>query len=204
MSSEAPVEKPRWRGSLLTWSLAALAAGLGLGLLGHASGHPAFGVLAEVVKPIGDLWMAALLAVVLPLVLTQVLDAVVGARGAESVGRLGVKAVVLYLVMLAAAGLFTLLLAPPIIAGYRVDAASIASLHATLPAGEVEAPAPGAGSFGKWIGGLLPRNVFEAAARGDILALLLFTVLFAAAVARLPEESRAPLARLFQGLARAM
>jgi proton glutamate symport protein len=178
--------------------------GLLLGALGHASRSPLLGKLGDAVKPVGDLWISALLMTVLPLVISQVLAAITGGRRGESMAALGVRAVVLYLVMLAAAAAFTLVLAPPIIAQYRTDTASLASLRPETPPPDAAAQTAGAGSFGKWVGGLIPRNIFESAARGDILALLLFSVLFGTAAARLPEEYRAPLARLFQGLASAM
>lgn len=182
----------------------ALAGGLLLGIFGHASHSPVLAKLGDVVKPVGDLWISALLMTVIPLVITQVLAAITGGRGAESLAALGVRAMLLFVVMLAAAALFTLLLAPAIIAQYPTDAASIASLHAATPPPEASARTAGAGSLAKWIGSLIPRNIFEAAARGDILALLLFSVLFATAASRLPDEQRVPLARLFQGLAQAM
>jgi hypothetical protein len=51
---------------------------------------------------------------------------------------------------------------------------------------------------------LVPRNPFEAAAQGDVLQLLVFTVLFGVAAARLPQTPRESLARPIQALAEAM
>jgi proton glutamate symport protein len=204
MTAGSDTGRPFRRPSLTTWSLAALVGGLLLGMFGHASHSPLLGKLGDAVKPVGDLWIAALLMTVLPLVITQVLAAITGGRGAGSVAALGVRAVLLFVVLLTAAGLFTLLLAPSIIAQYRTDTASIASLHAATSPPEAGPRTAGTGSIEKWIGSLIPRNIFEAAVHGDFLALLLFSVLFATAAARLPDEYRAPLASLFQGLAQAM
>jgi proton glutamate symport protein len=191
--------------SLTVWSLAALVAGLLLGVLGRASGGPAFETLAGVVKPIGDLWISALLVMVLPLAITQVLAAITDSRGSESAGAVSARAVLLFLIMLGVAGLATIALARPIIALYPVDAASVASMQAAMPVPEAARQAVGAGtgSLTEWLSGLIPRNLFDAAVRGDLLPLLLFSVLFATAVSRLPGEYRVPLARTFQGLARA-
>lgn len=198
--------RPLFRSASLTaWSLAALVAGLLLGVLGRASGGPAFETLARVVRPIGDLWISALLITVLPLAITQVLAAITGARGTESVGALGARAVLLFLVMLLAAGVATIVLARLIIGMYPVDSAWIASMQAATPVPEAarQAAEAGAGALTEWLSGLLPRNLFDAAVRGDLLALLIFSVLFASAVSLLPDEYRVPLARTFQGLARA-
>jgi proton glutamate symport protein len=192
------------RASLTTWSLGALAMGLLLGVIGRASGLPAFGKLAVAVKPIGDVWLAALQMIVLPLVIASVLSSIVGARGKESVAALGARALILFLVMLVVAGLVTLVLAPPIISAYRVDRATVESLQPATPAPETARRSGGAASLSQWIAGLLPRNLTEAALGGNILPILLFTILFAIAVTRLPDEERLPLARAFHAIAKAM
>ena len=192
--------------SLTTWSLAALVAGLLVGMVGHASESSGIAALAEALKPLGNLWVAALQMIVLPLVITHMLAAIAGVRGNESVGGLGGRAVLLFVVLLGIGALFTLALAPPIISRYTVNPATIASLQAATPVPDAvrQAALARPESFGDWIAGLVPSNLFEAALRGDILALLLFTVLFALAVRRVPQEYRDPLTTVFQGLAAAM
>ena len=56
----------------------------------------------------------------------------------------------------------------------------------------------------EWLGGVLPSNLFLAASRGDILPLLLFTIVFGAAASRLPAAERNPIARTVHSLAAAM
>ena len=92
--------------SLTTWSLAALVAGCVLGAIGHATGSPAVAGLSRALEPIGDLWLAALQVLVLPLVMFHVMAVIVGAGDGGEVGSLGVRAVLLFLAMLVAVGLF--------------------------------------------------------------------------------------------------
>lgn len=193
--------------SLTTWSLLALALALALGIWGHGSVAPAFATLDAMLKPIGALWMAALQMAVLPLVILKLLAAIVGAPAAadqrsESVGRLGLRTLLLFVVMLMAAGVFTLLLAPPLVALYDADPATIASLRSTVELPEIENARPV--TLSDWISGLLPRNLFAAATRGDLFPILLFTAVFGIAVTRLPDDKRVPLVTLFQGLSAAM
>lgn len=188
--------------SLTTWSLLALALALALGMWGHVSGAPAFATLDAILKPIGALWMAALQMAVLPLVILKLLAAIVGAPSSESVGKLGLRTLLLFVVMLVAAGVFTLLLAPPLVALYDADPVTIASLRATVELPEIENATPV--TLSEWVSGLLPRNLFAAATRGDLFPILLFTAVFGIAVTRLPDEKRLPVATLFQGLSAAM
>jgi proton glutamate symport protein len=86
--------------SLTAWSIAALAIGLGIGIAGHAAGSTAVAALAVGVRPLGDLWVAALQMTVLPLVVAHMLAAIVGVRDGQSVGALGGRALALFVVML--------------------------------------------------------------------------------------------------------
>jgi Na+/H+-dicarboxylate symporter len=190
--------------SFTTWSLLALALALALGTWGHVSGAPAFAAIEQVVKPLGALWMAALQMTVLPLVVLKLLAAIVGAPANESVGRLGLRTLLLFLVMLAAAGVLTLIIAPPFIAMYDADPATLASLRATTEIPPDARATASPISLGDWVAGLLPRNLIAAASKGDLLPILFFTAVFAIAITRLPDEQRVPLTTTFQGLSAAM
>jgi Na+/H+-dicarboxylate symporter len=209
MSSEGAAETTaaarRRRGSLTAWSLAALAAGLTLGFLGYASGGAGFAAFGNAIRPIGDLWVAALQMTVLPLIVAYTLAAVVGAGGAGTVGSLAGRAILLFLAMLAGAGLLTIALTSVLVPLYPADAETTAALArgASIPeAARQAAAAPG--SFGDWISGLLPRNLIESAARGEVLPLLFFAALFGAAITRLPDDLREALEAPVQAIAAAM
>jgi len=199
--------RPRALGgaSLTAWSIAALALGLATGILGHAAGSGAVASLAAAVRPLGDLWVAALQMTVLPLVVAHMLAAIVGVRDGQSVGALGGRALALFVVMLGVAGLLTMAITPLLLSRYAVSPATMTALHSSVPvppAARAAAAAPL--SLGQWAATLLPRNLIQAALQGDILPLLLFTALFGVAITRLPPAQRDPLARAAHGIAAAM
>ena len=193
-------------GSLTLWSLGALALGLAVGALGHGSSAPVFGIIDEVFGPLGALWLSALQMTVLPLVIVHLLAAIVGAGETERLGGLGGRALALFVGMLLAAAVFTLIATPPLISAASPDANAFAQLRAATPIPQAarDAAAAGTGSFAEWIGHLLPSNLFEAARRGDVLPLLLFSALLAVAIRHLPTEQRQPLSGLFSSLSAAM
>ncbi len=194
--------------SLTTWSILALTAGLGLGIVGHETGSPVLARVGEWVKPVGSMWVSALQLTVIPLVITNLLATICGA-GAKSVGKLGVRTLVLFLTMLLAAGVFAILLTPLFLSRLSLDPNTVATMSAAAASaregGALAAAANNAPvSISDWLSRLLPTNLVEAAGRGDIFPLLLFTGCFALAVTRLPSERQLLLTNIFQSLADAM
>jgi Na+/H+-dicarboxylate symporter len=59
-------------------------------------------------------------------------------------------------------------------------------------------------SIGDWLVSLVPTNVFRAAADGEVLPLLLFTIVFGFGIRRLEGASQELLSRIVRGLADAM
>ena len=192
--------------SLTTWSILALTAGLGLGILGHETSSPALARLGEWVKPIGSMWVSALQLTVIPLVISHLLATISGA-GAKSVGKLGARTFLLFLSMLLAAGVFAILLTPLFLSRLSLNPETVATMQAAAASssGSIAAAANNAPvSISDWLSRLLPTNLVEAGARGDIFPLLLFTGFFALAVTRLPSERQLLLTNIFQSLADAM
>jgi proton glutamate symport protein len=93
--------------------------------------------------------------------------------------------------MLVAAGLLTYAAVGPALALFPVRPETAAAFRAATSAGVPPAAAERAEAWpGSWLLALIPANPFQAAAAGDILPILVFTVAFAAAAARLPDEQR--------------
>jgi proton glutamate symport protein len=182
-------------------ALLALAAGVALGIALHGSSDPRVERMVAVIAAAGQVWVTAIRLTVIPLVITLTLAAIVNMSGGGSVGALGARTVALFVLMLLGAGILTLVVGAPLIAMHPVDAETAASLR-TGPAPPVETR--GAGTLADTLKTLLSNNLFQAAANGDILPILLFAAFFALAVRRLPSERREPLQTVFQGLADAM
>ena len=141
---------------------------------------------------------------VLPLVVGLTLVAIVGARRKDSIGALGARALVLFVALLVAASCLTLAVATPVLASHGVDPEAAASFRNQISTTAAAPARPRPVSLTDWVVGLIPANVFSAAANGEILPILVFTVLFGLGVRRLDRSSHELLQRLFEGLAGAM
>jgi len=157
-----------------------LILGLAFGLVAAGTGSPSLIRIAEGLRPLGTLFVRAIQMVVIPLVMAVVFVGVAGLGDLRKVGRLGgITLAFIWLTTLPAVmmgmGLmrFTLGFAPDV----------------TPPVVEATAPPEIPGLVDFFLR-LVPSNPFEAASSGALLPLIIFTLLFAAASATLPESQR--------------
>lgn len=171
--------------SLATRVLLGLVAGLILGLiLSPAESGMAAGVVGWI-EPIGGLWVNAIRMTVIPL-LVSLLIAGIASAGTGSVATIGGRSLSWFVGLAAVSAAMGGLLAPPLLSLLGAGSAQImdvASSAATTS--EVTLP-----PFRDWFIGLLPSNPVAAAAEGAILPLVLFSVLFGLAAARIDTELR--------------
>ena len=190
---------PRGGGRTALHAFAALVLGLLLGVGAASSGSEAALRLVALVEPVGTIWINAVRMTVIPLIVSSLVVAVAGAAP-RTVGRLGVRAFALFLAILSATAALTMLVAPPLFDRLAIDPAAAASIRAA--AGTVERPE--LPSFASWLVGLVPTNPIGAAADGAMLPLLVFTLAFGLALARLAPDTREPVVAFFRGVAAAM
>jgi Na+/H+-dicarboxylate symporter len=149
--------------------------------------------------------MNALQMTVVPLVVALILSAIVRPSGGAPVGALGGRAVALFMVLMVTAGIVTLLASGQILSLFSPPPGLLESLQGqTIPPALEGATSSAPEQFGDWLVGLIPRNPLEAAVRGDILQILIFTVVIGLALGRLPSGQRDPLAAVFRSLSDAM
>jgi Na+/H+-dicarboxylate symporter len=163
-----------------------LIVGIALGSLVSATDDPVLRALPAIIEPVGTLWVNAIRMTVVPLVISLLITGIASAADTRTVGRIGGRAGLLFACFVAASSTFALIAAPPLLALLPIDPAAAAAIRAR--AGTVQpADLP---SFQTWVTGLIPVNPVRAAADGAMLPLVVFTVLFALALSRVPAESR--------------
>ncbi|MGA9582320.1 MAG: cation:dicarboxylase symporter family transporter [Allosphingosinicella sp.] len=186
--------------SQATRILAALAIGLLLGILtANADFAPRAIAVAD---PIGGLWLDALRMTIVPLIVALLINGITASAEAARSGRLAGRAVILFMVVLWTGAIISVLLTPFLLQLFPMPSGAGEALKSALStsAGEVgEIP-----TFGQFIRSFVPTNPIAAAANDHILQLLVFTVVFAFAMTRLPEEPRRHLTLFFRAVGDAM
>src|SRR5690349_16303000 len=184
--------------------LLALSAAVGAGVAIAASGNPTLVHAADLVAPLGTLWVNAIRMTVIPLVVSLLVVAVSSVGDIKSIGRIGGRTLLVFFLLLAAAAVVIM----PFVAASARFLPPHMGAH-QLPAGAAEAAGEitsggHAQTFSSWLTSLLPANPIGAAATSAMMPLILFTLLFSLAITRTSETSRETLNRFFRAIADAM
>ena len=185
--------------------LVSLGVAVVAGVIIGASGSAPLLSAADALAPIGTIWVNAIRMTVIPLVVSLLITGVASASDVKTVGRLGGLTL---LVFVALSATLAVVAVPLLRLLFQLSPATSGTRPA-LPAGAVEAAsqlsAPGqAQTVGAWLTSLIPTNPIAAAANGAMLQLILFTLLFAIAIARSDEHARSTLLGFFRAVSDAM
>jgi len=183
---------------LATRILLGLAAGAGVGVVAHAVAggtNELVWVVEKITQPAGQMWLRALIMIVVPLVFASLTLGVAGLGDLRKLGRMGLKTISYFLLVTACATVIGLVLVNLLRPGDGLPAETRAELLARF-SGQAEQMKGAAGEmkFGMdLLVNIVPRNPVAAAAQGDMLGLIFFSLVFGAALGLLPEARRRPL-----------
>lgn len=168
---------------------------------------PALGwIVDNVAQPVGQIFLRMLFMVVVPLVFCSLTLGVAGIGDVRRIGRIGGKTLAVFVCTTTIAVAIGLTLANVIEPGGSLDPEVQAALlqaysgEAAETVGAAEATRFGINTFVD----IVPRNPLDAAARGDMLALIFFTLVFGIALTRLPEHLAKPVLRVIEGVGEAI
>lgn len=159
-------------------------------------------VVDNVAQPVGQVFLRMLFMVVVPLVFASVTLGVASLGDLRRIGRVGVKTLLVFLCTTALAVLVGLTLVDLIRPGDALDPAIRTQLLAeySSQAGEKIAVAKqdrfGINTFVN----IVPRNPLAAAAEGDMLGLIFFSLVFGIALTLVAKDLAAPVLRLLEGI----
>jgi aerobic C4-dicarboxylate transport protein len=170
--------KPFYR-QLYIQVLVAVVIGVILGYL-----SPAYAVK---MKPLGDAFIALIKMVIGPIIFCTVVTGIAGMRDMRKVGRVGGKAL-LYFEMISTVALFFGLVAGHIFhpgSGFNVDATTLKSGEI----GNLVAQGHNIESV-EFLLAIIPNTFISAFAKGDVLSILLISVLFGCALAATGDRGK--------------
>ncbi len=135
------------------------------------------------VRPLSLLFLNLIKSIIAPLIFSTLVIGIAGTGDIRQVGRIGVKALVYFEVVTTFAlfiGLAAVNLTKP---GIGVVLPPPAAAASGLPAAKPQ-------TFGELVTHLAPASIIKAMADGDVLQIVVFSVLFALAVTSIGEKAR--------------
>lgn len=140
-----------------------------------------FGEKALVAAPLGTIFMRLLKMVIVPLVMFSITSGVINLGDTRKLGRIGAKTFGYYFMTSILAILTGLALTNIIKPGVGVD---ISSFGTAFDKSAIQGPQSPVDIFLR----MIPENPVAAAANGDILALIFWSILFGSAITVLPKK----------------
>lgn len=186
--------------SLTVRILIALLAGLASGIALAEWGGAWTGDWVAVAQPIGKAWLNGLQMPLIPLIFALLVTGIAqAATTARSNGMAG-RAMGLFAILLLASSCVAALIGPLMLHLWPVPEGAVGALAGAGPVTDVPDMRPSA----EWLLGFIPVNPLKSAADGQVVAVVLFALIFGFAVTRIAEDRRAQLTGLFQSLADAL
>jgi Na+/H+-dicarboxylate symporter len=177
-------------------------------LVGNWTGTEAsfFGVTYySIFDVIGKLFLNSLTLVVVPLVLSSIILGIARMGGDESFGRLSVKIFLFYVVTTLSAilvGLFFVNLFTP---GVDATLRQLVQTHPNFLHSAKEAlSTQDETGIGNLILNIVPSNIFDAFSKGNMLAIIFFSLLFGFSLSKLRDEGGKTIQNFFSGLFQTM
>ena len=184
------MEEAKKKGLALHWQI---LIGIGLGI--------ATGILlcritpyenwSPYIKWAGDIFLWGLRMIVIPLVFTSIALGVAGMGNSAALGRIAGKTILYYIVTTAIAAAIGLTLVNIVKPGVGANL-NLAEKVTSIGTGEV--------SFIDQIVAIVPSNIFESMAKGDLLPIIFFAILFGLFMNKVDKKHTGTLSDLFTAI----
>src|SRR5262245_46889904 len=173
--------------SLTQW----IFIGMGVGLLVGGL-YPDIGVT---LRPLSSIFLRLIKSIIAPLIFSTLVVGIAGHGDLKQVGRMGIKSLLYFEIVTTLALVIGLAAVNLIKPGVGVQ------LPLSDHASDIVAKKQ---SFAEIITHIVPQSVVQAAAEGEVLQIVVFTLIFSFALAMIPHEKRTTLLGLCDALAETM
>ncbi len=151
--------------------------GMGIGL----SVGWLFPDVAVELRPLSTIFIRLIKSLIAPLIFATLVVGIAGHGNLRQVGRMGVKSLVYFEIIT------TLALVVGLIAVNVVRPGDGVNLHVAAGAADIVGRKQ---TLGEVVSHIFPQSIFEAAAQGEVLQIVVFAVLFSLGLSAIPAEKR--------------
>lgn len=186
--------------SLTVRILIALLLGLGCGIALTEWGGAWEGDAVALAQPLGSAWLNGLQMPLIPLIFALLVTGIAQAATTARTSGMAGRAILLFAILLTASATVAALVGPLMLHLWPVPPGAVGALTGAEGISEVPDVRPSA----QWLLGFIPTNPIRSAADGQVVAVVLFALIFGFAVTRIADARRVQLTGLFEALADAL
>ncbi|CAH2717439.1 Proton/sodium-glutamate symport protein [Neobacillus rhizosphaerae] len=181
----------------LAWQIfIGLVLGIAVGGIFYGNPH-----VVEYLQPIGNIFIRLIKMIVIPIVISSLIVGVAGVGDMKSLGKLGGKTILYFEIITTIAIMVGLLAANLFHPGTGVDRSQL--IKSDINAYVTTAKTTETHSMVDTFVNIVPTNIIQSLANGDMLAIIFFSVMFGLGVAAIGEKGT-PIIQFFKGTAEAM
>ncbi len=189
----------------LAWQIViALILGIVVGAALHDQTESRQWLVSNVLGPAGDIFIRLIKMIVIPIVISTLIVGIAGVGDAKKLGRIGLKTILYFELITTVAIVVGITLANLFQPGLGVDMSHLAAVDISQYERTTEQVQSGAHSLVGTLLALIPANLFSAMAKGEILPIIFFSVLFGLGLSSLPADHKEPLLRVFRAVSESM
>ncbi|MBV2148810.1 dicarboxylate/amino acid:cation symporter [Sphingobium sp. AS12] len=186
--------------SLTVRILIALLLGLSCGIALTEWGGAWESDMVALAQPLGSAWLNGLQMPLIPLIFALLVTGIAQAATTARTSGMAGRAIALFAILLTASATVAALVGPLMLHLWPVPPGAVGALTGAEGISEVPDVRPSA----QWLLGFIPTNPIRSAADGQVVAVVLFALIFGFAVTRIADARRAQLTGLFEALADAL
>ncbi|MBJ8433994.1 glutamate/aspartate:proton symporter GltP [Acinetobacter pittii] len=189
----------------LAWQiLIALILGIVVGAVLHNQPEIRDSIVNNVLAPLGKIFISLIKMIVIPIVFSTLILGIAGVGSTKSLGRLGFKTILYFEIITTIAILVGLFAANIFQPGAGVDKAMLVTTD--ISQYQHTAQEVGSQSHGlvQTILSMIPTNIVNSMAHGEMLPVIFFAVLFGIGLSSLPATTKDPLLNVFHAVSETM
>lgn len=181
----------------LAWQIfIGLALGIIVGAIFYGNPH-----VATYLQPIGNVFIRLIKMIVVPIVVSCIIVGVAGVGDMKSLGKIGGKTIIYFEIITTIAIVVGLIAANIFHPGTGIDRSHLTKtdIHSYVETTKTTESHSKIDTFVN----IVPTNIIQSLANGDMLAIIFFSVMFGLGVAAIGEKGT-PIIKFFKGTSEAM
>ncbi len=189
----------------LAWQIViALILGILVGAFLHNAPELRTDIVANVLHPLGKIFINLIKMIVVPLVLSMLILGISNAGDSKSVGKLGFKTIVYFEVITTIAIIVGLVAANVCQPGAGIDMSTLTTTDISQYKETSQEVSHEAHGLVNTILSLIPPNIFAAMNDGHMLPIIFFAVIFGIGLSSLAKETKQPLIDVLKAVSETM